>query len=287
MTEPRRATAGLSACAGIARAHDRDRFVAALFAPAARREALFALLAFNHEVARTREAVSEAMLGQIRLQWWRDALDGAYAGTPRRHEVVTPLAGAIAAHRLDRALFDRLIDAREADLDPQAGFADRAAMTAYAEATGGTLQLLQAQALGAADADSQAAAGAVGTAWALLGLVRALPFLIAAGRTPLPDDLLAEAGLSRQDLRGRTPPPALAGPVAAVCDQAAALLAEARARRRAVAPSARPALLLASLADSHLASLRRSGHRPHAAAVRDGPPLRHLRLALRGVLGRW
>ena len=68
------------------RHHDRDRFQTALFAPAERREALFALYAFNYEIARVREAVREPMLGQIRLQWWREAIAAAYAGEPpRRH----------------------------------------------------------------------------------------------------------------------------------------------------------------------------------------------------------
>jgi phytoene synthase len=61
----------LSAVAELVRRHDRDRYMTALFAPAARREALFALYAFNYEIARVREAVTQPTLGQIRLQWWR------------------------------------------------------------------------------------------------------------------------------------------------------------------------------------------------------------------------
>ena len=98
----------LSYCGEEVRRHDPDRFLAALFTPEDRREAVFALLAFNLEVAKTREVVSDPMLGQIRLQWWREALDGAYAGTPRAHQVVEPLAAAIAAHGLSRARLDRL-----------------------------------------------------------------------------------------------------------------------------------------------------------------------------------
>src|SRR5215472_9930637 len=107
----------LSLVARLVRTHDRDRYQTALFAPAAAREALFALYAFNYEVARVRESVTEPMLGQIRLQWWREAIDAAYAGRePRRHPVVEPLAGMIAKFAPERRHFDRLIDAREADL---------------------------------------------------------------------------------------------------------------------------------------------------------------------------
>ena len=64
----------LSYCAQEVRRHDRARYLSSLFAPDERREDLFALYAFNLEVAKTAEVVSEPMLGQIRLQWWREAI---------------------------------------------------------------------------------------------------------------------------------------------------------------------------------------------------------------------
>src|SRR5512133_268111 len=107
----------LSPVAALVRRHDRDRFQTALFAPADRREALFALYAFNYEVARVRESVTQPMLGHIRLQWWREIIEAAYGGaSPRRHEVAEPLTAAIRDFGLSRKLFDRIIDAREADL---------------------------------------------------------------------------------------------------------------------------------------------------------------------------
>ena len=79
-------------CAELVRQQDSDRYLTALFAAAALRADLFALYAFNVEVARGREAVSEPMLGHIRLQWWRDAIAECFSGTPRHHQVVEPLA---------------------------------------------------------------------------------------------------------------------------------------------------------------------------------------------------
>src|SRR5215471_18639800 len=70
----------LSPVAALVRRHDRDRFQTVLFAPAARREALFALYAFNYEIARVRETVTEPVLGQIRLQWWRENIAAAFEG---------------------------------------------------------------------------------------------------------------------------------------------------------------------------------------------------------------
>jgi len=85
-----------SPLADALRRHDRDRYLSALFVPADRRGAAIALYVFNHEIAKTREVVTEPLLGQIRLQWWREAIGEAYAGGAiRPHEVMTPLAGAI------------------------------------------------------------------------------------------------------------------------------------------------------------------------------------------------
>ena len=78
----------ISDCAALVRRVDYDRYLTALFAPPPARERLFALYAFNHEIAKVRETVSEPMIGQIRLQWWREAIGGIHAGTPRKHMVV-------------------------------------------------------------------------------------------------------------------------------------------------------------------------------------------------------
>src|SRR6266446_5867273 len=86
----------LSPVAALVQRHDHDRFQTVLFAPAARREALFALYAFNYEIARVRESVSQPMLGQIRLEWWRENIAAAFKGSPVRHHVVVePLTAAI------------------------------------------------------------------------------------------------------------------------------------------------------------------------------------------------
>src|ERR1700746_2498526 len=78
----------LSAVAALVRRHDRDRFQTALFAPARQRNALFALYAFNYEIARGRETVREPMLGQIRLQWWRESIAAAFEDGPVRGHIV-------------------------------------------------------------------------------------------------------------------------------------------------------------------------------------------------------
>src|SRR5207249_10503855 len=96
-------TERLSPVAALVRRHDRDRFQTALFAPAARREALFALYAFNYEIARVRERVSEPTLGRIRLEWWRENIAAAYqGGAVRHHPVAESLAATIREYALTR-----------------------------------------------------------------------------------------------------------------------------------------------------------------------------------------
>ncbi len=119
-------------CLEQVRRFDRDRYLAALFARSGPRADLLALYAFNLELAKIRELVREPMMGLIRLQWWRDCIAEIYAGNVRRHQVAQPLAAAVARHGLPRESFDRLIDAREADMDATPP-ADLAVLTAYAE----------------------------------------------------------------------------------------------------------------------------------------------------------
>ena len=79
---------------------DFDRYLSSLFAPAALRRELNVLYAFNHEVAKTAETVSQPIAGQIRLQWWRDRIAELYRGVAIEHQVVGCLSGVISARNL-------------------------------------------------------------------------------------------------------------------------------------------------------------------------------------------
>ena len=279
--------AALSPTGALARAADYDRYLSALFAPAARREALLALVAFNHEIARIPEAVSEPMLGRIRLQWWREVVEAAYAGAPtRRHEVAVPLADAIRARNLDRAAFDALLDAREGDLEAD-GPPDLAALERYAGATGGALTALMAQASGADSGPALEAGRQVGTAWALVGILRAAPRAAGQGRVMLPADLLAEAGLAAEDVRVGRAFDRFAAVAEPVGRRAAELLTEARQSRRSVPRQGRGVLLIARLADLYLARLRRAAWDPRDPSL-DASLLRKQIAMLAGALsGRY
>ena len=283
MSEPRHDP---TYCEGEVRAHDRDRYLVTQFAPAPRRAALYALYAFNLEVAKTAEVVSEELLGQIRLEWWREAIEECYDGEPRRHEVVEALAGAIREHGLTRGHFKRLIDARAFDLDPEP-HATLAALEAYAEATSSTLLWLAMEALGSAGEEAWEAGRHVGIGWALTGLIRAMPFHLRAGRIYLPAEMSQRHGIRRPDLLALKPSPGLAAAIREIADAARLHLASARAPHAEIDRLAMPALFLATLADVYLERLARAGHDPFDPGLAAPSALRSLRLWFRATRGRY
>lgn len=192
-------------CVSLVRQHDYDRYIAALFAPETVRADLFALYAFNYEIAKIAETVRNPVAGQIRLQWWRERVEEIYAGAPAHTELLTKLRSAVERHQLPRPAFDDLIDARELDLDP-APFADLAQFESYGDATSGNLMRLAARMLGAGETLDENAREA-GVAYAITGLLRALPFHAARSHIAMPADEMAAVGVSPdQLLRGRMSP---------------------------------------------------------------------------------
>ena len=176
----------LTACAEITHRGDPERFRAAMSCPPAAREVLFPLYAFNVEVARAPYVASEPMIAEMRLQWWRDALDEIGSGkTPRAHEVVGPLAELIRTHDLDVKDLDRSVAARRWDVWDEP-FADTAALLDHMEATASPLAWASARALGAR-ADQEEAVRKGARAAGLARWFLAVPDLVARGKAPLPD----------------------------------------------------------------------------------------------------
>jgi len=264
----------------LVRKYDFDRYLSALFAPEKRRAHLFALYAFNYEIAKTAETVREPVLGQIRLQWWRETVEGIYAGNVRRHDVAEAFADAVRLFDLPRDLVDGLIDARDFDLDAL-GFADMAALESYADATSGNLMRLAARILGAGGAlDAQAQDA--GRAYAITGLLRALAFRASRGRLMLPRDLVLAAGLDIDDILAGKETPLLKRVVAEMSDAARRHLKGAR--EDSVMRRYLPALLPASLAPLYLRLINRGDFEP----FRDAPdlPVHRRQLAIIGAMMR-
>ena len=175
--------------ANFARQHDPDRFLAALFAPAQHREALFALIAFNHELARAREVASLPTLALIRLQWWREIA----LGERRKHEVATPLGHAIDSGHLASGDLLAMVDAREHETDDT--MPDIDTWNRYLEGTAGGFAVAAGRMLGAGEADL-GRLRSLGAAYGIAGQIANVTALAQRERCLLPSDLLATHGLT-------------------------------------------------------------------------------------------
>ena len=276
----------LDYCLQQIRRFDRDRYLTVLAAPQRTAADLAVLYAFNLELAMVRDSVSEPMLGRIRLQWWREAIAELFTGRLRRHAVLASLAALHARNPLGRGWFDRMIDARESELD-DAIPADLAALESYADATSGDLLRLAAEAVGLDPASGDVAAliRHVGIGYGLTGIARAALHLAGQRRTMLPADLQAKHGLSLDLLYELKPQPGL---TAAIAELATAARDHLAAAKRLAAPRPlQPALRIGTLARAELARLERRGFDLFDARSIEPSPLDIWRLAAVRLIGSW
>jgi len=272
------------------RREDRDRFVLALMAPQARREALFALFAHAIEAARVPGLVSEPVLGLMRLQYWRDLIDaedpmGAARGNPVAEALVRDALPVLGER--GRALLHEALQAHADDLPPDPP-PDVVTVTRLASGTVGAITEAAVVMLGATDGASHQAARHVGTAWGLLEVARTTPRQIRQGRLRLPLDAVAAVGSAAATiLNGEDKDRAgIRAGVNAVLDLARSELTAARDIRRVAAPEARSVLRLLMIQADHVANaIRRADADPfdgRVAMVR--PPM--VRLLVAHVLSR-
>ncbi len=241
--------------------HDYDRFLVTLFAPNAVRQDLFSIYAFNHEVAKIRETVSEPMLGEIRLQWWREAIDGIEAGTPRNHEVVRPLNEAFHNHNLTKDMFYKVIDARTADIydENPATIQD---FEKYLGDTSGNLMRIAAWILGERDEHVLSVTYDLGLVWGLIGTLRTIRYHISLNKLSLPQDLLDEYGIRKNDLFSMEESDALRAMIGALCENAENYLAQISAEKRKLTKEVRSIFLLTALSRSYLNMFKKAGYNP-------------------------
>jgi phytoene synthase len=243
----------------IVREADRDRYLSVLFAPEEKRPALFALYAFNVEIARVRDLVHEPLPGEIRLQWWRDAILG---DTPAAgHPVAEALIRTIRAYELPPASFDNMIEARLFDLydDPMPSRND---LEGYCGETASALIQLAALVL---DRDAALAtaeiAGHAGCAQAIAGLLRSLPIHLSRGQCYVPRDILSAAGTTPEAFVAEKGGAAAERAVAAMVALGRDHFAKFEAGARNLPAVLRPAYLPAGLAGAYLDRVERLGAR--------------------------
>lgn len=249
-------------CESLVREGDPDRYFATLFAPAPFRPHLFALAAFSLTIARVREAAGNPMAGEIRLQWWRDALQGEARGDVKANPVAAALDDAIVKRRLGRQPFVDLIDARVFDLydDPMPRLND---LEGYCGETASALVRLGGLVLAdGAEPGGAAAAGHAGVAYGITGLLRALPWHARNGQVYLPADVLRRNGVTREDVVTGRGGPGLKRACAELRAVARRQLQACEGARATIAPAALPAFLPVALVEPYLAAMDRPSYDP-------------------------
>ena len=269
-----------------ARAGEPDRHLAALLSPPVQRDALLALAAFSAELSRIpQRVVHEPAMGEIRLQWWRDAL-AMPAAIRTGHPVADAVREAAHRHDLPVGLLETLIDGRSLLLAKGVSL-DGGDFHDLLWKTEGTLFALGARVVGLpAGADVDAACVASGSAYGTVRLLLGLPGALIQGIVPLAKSQLETAGVNVEDLLSGT---ADAGIVRLIGDSSAQIrrnLALARQYTGRLPRAGRVAFLPLALVEPYLRAIERAG----PALVREetgiAPLMRVYRIAAAHLFGR-
>lgn len=272
-------------CLNFLREADRDRYLSVLYAPDEKRGALAALYAFNVEVARIRDLVHDALPGEVRLQWWRDLVNGTEHGAAAGHPIAAALLNAIERYHLPRAAFDNYCEARIFDLydDPMPSRND---LEGYCGETASALIQLASLIL-----DGEAAprfaelAGHAGVAQGVTGLLRLLPLHRRRGQVFVPAGILQAVGVSRETLLEGNDKDALDRVVSAMVALAREHLAAFEKGRAALPVTLKPAYLPIALVPAYLKAIVRKGGGA-ASDVVEISPLRRQWIMFRAAASR-
>ena len=257
-------------CAALLAEGDRDRWLAALFIPHARRHHIHALYAFSHEIARVSHIVSEPRLGEIRLQWWREVLEGQRSGEALQNPVSAALLATLAACRLPAEPLINLVEARRFDLysDPMPSLHDLEGYcgetcSALFQLAGLTAAGLEQSGDGAPVAGLLAGpCGHAGAAYAMTGILRALPWHASRGQCYLPGDVLARNGALGEAAAAGLGSPALHRALGELRDKARKHLADARAGIKLLPEMIRPVFTPLAVVPLYLKAMDAPGYNP-------------------------
>lgn len=264
-------------CTAEVRRHDNDRYLSALFAPSHARDSLMALYALNVELSRVSEMVRDPNVGEMRLQWWRDGIHAIYGEQVVTRPVLRALIGTNVVERVPQTLLHQMIDARAHDLYGTP-LPDIDALCNYGVATAGSLIEAALYLLDADDHNTVKVGRELGIAWAISGLIRAIPFHVKYHRTYLPKSLMDDVGLDASTLysgyRGDE--------MRAAVRQLDAVVGEhlylVRASAKLVTARAIPAFILSALLDVDRRYLRDSAFDPFSRKLKRRPVRRLARL---------
>ncbi|OAF12169.1 phytoene/squalene synthase family protein [Bradyrhizobium neotropicale] len=252
-------------CADLVRSHDFPRYAATLFMPAAERRALLALYAFNVEIIRVRDQVSQPLPGEIRLQWWTDMLAGQAHGSAEGNPVAAELLRAIHDFELPVEPLSLLVDEHQFDLynDPMPTMA---ALEGYLDATCSVLFTLAARIVAPPSAAIEHLARHAGLAQGIVLVVANLPRDAARRQLFLPRQILDSHGCRMEDVFAGKQTPSLRAVLDELCNEARQHLATASSLLAELPPSVRSVFLPLSQARADLKRLSRADRNPFTPA---------------------
>eukprot|EP00250_Pteridium_aquilinum_P014530 c22046_g1_i1 orf=225-1112(+) len=247
----------LSYCVQQVQAHDYVHYLTSLHLPVGLRTAAFTLRAFNVETGRILESARELNLAMMRLQWWRDAVDGIFKGKRLEHPIVTALSAVVEEHKLSKHWFSRLLDARQSDLEMEGAPRTMSDVEKYSENTASALLYLTLEAAGIRLTSADHAASHVGKAEGIALLLKASPHHSLFRRTYIPIEVAARHGVSQEDIYRKVYSEGLADAVLEVASVADAHLSKAHALACTIPAAAAPILLPAVATGVLLNSLKK------------------------------
>ena len=248
---------------------DRDRYLATLVLPATARPGITALFAFNADVAAIRDRVSGPQPGEIRLQWWSDAITGQGHGAVQQNPLADALLETLERYNLPTGTLLRLIGARRFDLydDPMP---DLETFEGYAGETASTLFQLAAMILNNGEpVEPGDAAGHLGVAQAMTGHLRAFGYVSAQGRIMLPWSILEANGVKEGEIFAGQESEGLHAALGQIAELANDHLARARLAVAQLPPMLRPAFAALPVLEAQLGLLQRQSTNPFAAPQDD------------------
>lgn len=260
-------------CMQFLRDADPDRYLSVLYAPDEKRGSLAALYAFNAEIARIRDLIHDPLPGEVRLQWWRDLINGTEHGAVSGNPVAAALLDTIKTYDLPRIAFENYCEARIFDLydDPMPSRND---LEGYCGETASALIQLASLILDADAAPLNAdTAGHAGVAQAVAGLLRLLPLHRRRRQVYIPADILAAVGGSAKTLLDGSDKAATQRAIDAMIALAEDHFAKFEVTAKALPATLRPAYLPVALTRTYLKRLKANGA-DAADEVADISPLR-------------
>lgn len=241
------------------RESDRDRYLAVLLSPAEKRASLAALYQFHAELARVRDVVHEPLPGEIRLQYWRDLLEGSAHGSSDANPLAAELLHTIRDEKLPVEPLIAMAEARIFDLydDPMETVAS---FEGYAGETASALIQLAGLVLDPEAAMAHAAAaGHAGVAQSIAGHILLLQTHRQRGQVFIPSEILKATGLDRDAFLSDTNRERIVAAVEAFAGMGLDHLAKVDTSGAGIAASIMPAFLPAAQARSVLEKAARRG----------------------------